>query len=118
MWIKALSEASRGENLFLPPNYPACYELLGLREANRPSSADVEHAFIRLSQQKHPDKGGDPVEFKAIQDAYSALLHRIQEDEDKMKFKQVKYEAVLRKVTTFVHAFYLLSSWLWWIELV
>ena len=47
------------------------YRDLGLsRDA---SAADVKRAYRRLAIKFHPDKGGDPDQFKAINTAYSVL---------------------------------------------
>jgi curved DNA-binding protein CbpA len=41
---------------------------------NLESSADeIKSAFRKLAMQHHPDKGGDPLLFDAIQKAYSTL---------------------------------------------
>lgn len=33
----------------------------------------ITKAYRRLARQKHPDKGGDPEEFKALAEAYEVL---------------------------------------------
>lgn len=47
------------------------YEVLGV-----PDTADqdtIKAAYRRLAQQHHPDKGGDPEKFRAVQGAYDVL---------------------------------------------
>lgn len=34
------------------------------------STAAITKAYRKLARQKHPDKGGDPEEFKALAEAY------------------------------------------------
>jgi DnaJ family protein A protein 2 len=47
------------------------YERLGVgREA---STEEIRRAYKDLAKQKHPDKGGDPEEFKQIQEAHEVL---------------------------------------------
>lgn len=49
----------------------ALYKVLELEKSA--SQADIKKAFRRLALRKHPDKGGDPEEFKKIQAAYEVL---------------------------------------------
>ena len=50
---------------------PSLYDALGVsREA---SGAEIRKAYLTLSRTHHPDKGGDPEEFKKIQKAYEVL---------------------------------------------
>jgi len=47
------------------------YKLLGV--AKDASDCDIKKAFRRLAVKHHPDKGGDPEEFKRISRAYEVL---------------------------------------------
>lgn len=47
------------------------YEILGVSPGA--SDEEIKKAFKKLAVQKHPDKGGDPEEFKKINDAYNNL---------------------------------------------
>ena len=47
------------------------YEILGVkRDAD---AKQIREAYKELAREKHPDKGGDPEEFKSIQGAYEVL---------------------------------------------
>lgn len=45
-------------------------EVLGLSDD---MTENIKRSYLRLSRENHPDKGGDPVLFKRIQDAYDRL---------------------------------------------
>lgn len=47
------------------------YELLGVDK--NASAADLKKAHRKLALKEHPDKGGDPVRFQAINQAYDIL---------------------------------------------
>ena len=47
------------------------YEALGLSQ--NASEAEIKKTYRRLAMQHHPDKGGDPEQFKKIQGAYDIL---------------------------------------------
>lgn len=47
------------------------YRLLGVSQTA--SKKDIRSAFRKLAIKKHPDKGGDPEEFKRISEAYATL---------------------------------------------
>ena len=63
---------------FLPS---ACFQVLGVSKGDKTS--DIKKAYYKLARVKHPDKGGDPEEFKKIQAAWEVL-----KDED----KRAKYD--------------------------
>ena len=42
-----------------------------------PDKKIIERAFRQKALKTHPDKGGDPVEFKKINDAYNRLMGHI-----------------------------------------
>ncbi len=47
------------------------YQILGVTKSA--NEADIKSAFRRLAHQHHPDKGGDQVKFKEINEAYQVL---------------------------------------------
>lgn len=54
------------------------YEILGV---SRDSSEDViKKAYKKLAMKHHPDKGGDPEQFKKIQSAYDRIVKGDQEE--------------------------------------
>jgi len=54
-----------------PADTEALYKVLGVEKSA--SDSDIKKAFRKLALKKHPDKGGDPEEFKKIQAAYEVL---------------------------------------------
>ena len=56
-----------------------CCSTLGLKEqcCSDPDRRVIEKAFRKKALRTHPDKGGDPVEFKKINDAYNKLIGHI-----------------------------------------
>ena len=99
MWIKQLYAAARGENLYIAPDYPAYFAMLSLNPEDNPSVSDINRAYRRAALVKHPDKGGDIDEFKKLQDAFKGLLLKLQEDQERMEYKTVRYEIELKKVS-------------------
>ncbi len=51
---------------------PECYAVLGLGENASP--AEVKRRYRELAFQHHPDQGGDPEEFRRLQEAAEQLL--------------------------------------------
>jgi len=47
------------------------YETLGVTQSTTPK--DIKNAYRKLASKHHPDKGGDPEQFKKIQEAYDVL---------------------------------------------
>ena len=47
------------------------YEVLGITKDA--SSDDIKKAYRKLAMKNHPDKGGDPEQFKLVQNAYDVL---------------------------------------------
>jgi len=47
------------------------YSILGATEAT--SQAEIERLYKRLAMRHHPDRGGDPEEMKALNEAYRVL---------------------------------------------
>ena len=59
------------------------YQTLGVDE--KASDNEIKKAYRKLSMKHHPDKGGDPEQFKKINEAYQTLG-----DRDK---KEIRYGA-------------------------
>lgn len=53
------------------------YEILGITQGA--SDEEIKKAFRKKAVQLHPDKGGDPEEFKKINDAYNNLTTKTQQ---------------------------------------
>lgn len=47
------------------------YETLGVNHTSTPS--DIKKSYRRLASKHHPDKGGNPEQFKKVQEAYDVL---------------------------------------------
>lgn len=65
-----------------PANTTELYEVLGVEKTAKP--AEIKKAYRKQALQKHPDKGGDPEEFKKIQAAYEVL----KDEEKRAKYDQ------------------------------
>lgn len=55
------------------------YEILGV--SKNASEDEVKKAYRKLAMKHHPDKGGDPEEFKKIQSAYDRIIKGESEEE-------------------------------------
>lgn len=49
------------------------YSILGVKPTDDP--ATIKKAYRRLASKHHPDKGGDPDQFRKIQEAYEAITN-------------------------------------------
>ena len=47
------------------------YETLGVNHTTQPT--EIKQAYRKLASKHHPDKGGDPEQFKKIQEAWDVL---------------------------------------------
>lgn len=73
------------------------YEVLGLKRDC--SEQDVTNAFKRLVLEHHPDKGGDPEKFLAVQKAYDVLHDPAKRmDYDDTGFEAGTIEAIAARV--------------------
>ena len=48
------------------------YSVLGLKRSA--SDEDIKQAFRTKARETHPDKGGDPEEFRKVREAYECLI--------------------------------------------
>ena len=55
------------------PDTQGLYDTLGADK--KASDQDIKKAYRTLALKQHPDKGGDPEEFKRIQNAYAILAN-------------------------------------------
>jgi curved DNA-binding protein CbpA len=69
-WIRAISTAAAG-----PINPPATasmyYKVLGVDK--KADLRDIQRAYRKMALKSHPDKGGDPEQFKLVVEAYEVL---------------------------------------------
>lgn len=88
-WARAWKSVLRGQDPGLPPTAarPArpppspdapvsAWSVLGLPAGA--SLAEVKRAYQRRALETHPDQGGDPDAFRAVQRAYEKLLKRLE----------------------------------------
>lgn len=54
-----------------PPDTTELYKIIGVDK--KATDAEIKKAYRKLAVKNHPDKGGDPEEFKKIQGAYEVL---------------------------------------------
>mmetsp|Transcript_21189 Transcript_21189/g.66551 ORF Transcript_21189/g.66551 Transcript_21189/m.66551 type:complete len:417 (-) Transcript_21189:70-1320(-) len=71
-----------------PADTSALYEILGVSKSA--SASEIKKAFRKLALKKHPDKGGDPEEFKKLQAAYEVLG----DDEKRKKYDKYGLEGL------------------------
>eukprot|EP01031_Cornospumella_fuschlensis_P024488 gene24488-29597_t len=93
-WIKALSYAAQEED---EPDFEDNYLLLGLASSAQPNAAEVNRAYRKAALRSHPDKGGDLAQFKRIQEAYTAIINKLEEEEREKQFKTISYTVTINK---------------------
>lgn len=67
------------------------YKILGIGKGA--STDEIKRSYRKMAQQHHPDKGGDPLKFKEINEAYQILSdpqRRAQYDQFGTSFEQAK----------------------------
>lgn len=90
-WARAWKSVLRGQDPGLPPTAAkarkpeaarasppvavSAWSVLGL--APGASLAELKRAYQRRALETHPDQGGDPAAFRAVQHAYEKLLKRL-----------------------------------------
>ena len=65
--------------MLLPNRFNEFCSVLGVKQmcCLEPDKKVLEKAFRKKALKCHPDKGGDPVEFKLLNEAYNRLLGHI-----------------------------------------
>jgi hypothetical protein len=75
-WPKAERKPNRAPRSAARPDQAlSVWTLLGV--TSRASAADVRLAYRRRALELHPDRGGDPAQFRALHEAYEEALRRI-----------------------------------------
>lgn len=69
---KPISTLDEGKNEISNTNTDKYYKALRLE--NTANSEEIKKAYHTLALQYHPDKGGNPVKFNEIQNAYNCLI--------------------------------------------
>lgn len=75
-----------------PVDTDELYNYLGVEKTA--TSGEIKKAYRKLALKKHPDKGGDPEEFKKIQGAYEVL----KDDEKRKTYDQYGLEGLERNM--------------------
>jgi hypothetical protein len=57
---------------FNPIKKSNSYEILGLSEDS--DEDDIKKAFRKKAKETHPDRGGDPADFREVREAYEILI--------------------------------------------
>lgn len=96
IWIKALQLSAKGESSF-EIDYSSFYTRLGLDPDQHPDASTINRAYRKKALKVHPDKGGDIVEFKKLQEACDMLIGKIEEDEKSLLYDTITFEAVIQK---------------------
>lgn len=96
MWIGQLNAAINGDNRpTMPPQ--ECAELLDIAYSSDLTIAQTNKAYRKMCLRVHPDKGGDILEFKRVQEAFESLTDRLEEDERSRMYRTITYSATIQK---------------------
>jgi hypothetical protein len=68
-----------------------------LNPDDKPTIKQIDRAYKKAALRAHPDKGGDPDQFKLVTDAYEIITSTMEEEEDAKKYKHVQMKATIRK---------------------
>jgi hypothetical protein len=64
-------KSSHDKSQYDKPKKNTFYDFLGIKQDAKKS--DIRRAYLKLALRNHPDKGGDPKNFREIQEAYETL---------------------------------------------
>lgn len=97
-WMTALDRAAK--TLHDGPvsiDFTEYYSIFGLDIAENPTAAQINRAYRKTCLKCHPDKGGDPNEFKRVQEAFEILQSKLEEEEEEKLYKTIYFDAVIEK---------------------
>lgn len=97
-WITALERAAK--SLHDGPvsiDFTEYYQIFGLNMADNPTASQINRAYRKTCLKCHPDKGGDPNEFKRVQEAFEILTSKLEEEEEDKLYKTIYFDTVIEK---------------------
>jgi hypothetical protein len=94
-WIKAIKNAASGKKP--GTDYTEYFDVFGLTPATAPALSDVSRVYRRMALKAHPDKGGDPLEFKKIQEAFSMLQQKYDDEQELAEMKEMRFSCTIKK---------------------
>jgi hypothetical protein len=95
LWIKAIAHAISGKGFGI--NYGEHYQMLGLKEEDKPDLSTINRAYRKLALKMHPDKGGDVFQFKKLQDAFDALAEKLDDEAQEAQYDAVEFSLTIKK---------------------
>lgn len=98
--MKAIEAASEGNFGRIVIDYEPYFDLLGLNKDEPLTASAVNKAYRKLALKLHPDKGGDIMEFKKVQEASNALLTKLEDEEKELLYETHYINATIVKVKT------------------
>ena len=73
--------------------YSEALRVFGFKDDKIPDEKNLRKKYLVLSRKCHPDKGGDPIKFKELQEAYAILTKEDDESDDEYKEKRNERDA-------------------------